>query len=528
MPGEELALAIVGVVIGGPAFASAFKTSCEYIVKRIDLIKNAPCLIAELQEKVRGLYEGRLPAFTDIAEHTFGLVSANDSLRIDIERGLKQMRAELLNIDSILDKLIDKDGKISKRKAILPPAWTWKRDAKEIIRRFDKIQNNFQLTVSLVEGRHRALSTPQPLSPANFAPYIRLDSSAYTLIESESHIWEGQAEVRDASGQPKRINVIVELDNGKPQTEIPTIASHLTKIQQEHGLLKCLGYHEAPDSAHTKPYLVFEVPEDFGNPSTLRGTMLQTPISTDEPGGGHALESRFRLAHQISESVLSVHATGFVHKNIRPDTILLLRSLSSASPSSPQTLPGVQPYLTFWMMLRKATDLSSLRGEDDWQRDIYRHPDRQGTQPQERYNIGHDIYSLGVCLLEVGLWEPLIVTKRDTDALLVDVNDSYDVTENTVCDTYRKVALKHNLVAPEDAESVKIMTRKRTVKEVLIAMARDALPQRMSTDYADIVVACLTCLEGGFGRDSASEVDFLDGAASKFKLLIVEGLARMY
>lgn len=88
-------------------------------------------------------------------------------------------------------------------------------------------------------------------------------------------------------------------------------------------------------------------------------------------------------------------------------------------------------------MLRKASDLTSLRGEISWLKDIYRHPYRQGLQPQERYNIGHDIYSLGVCLLEIGLWESLKTTKSDTNALLVDLNDAYDATEQTISDTYR-------------------------------------------------------------------------------------------
>jgi len=139
MPGEELALGIVGVVIGGPTFASPLKTTCKYTVKRIDLIKNAPALIAELKERVRGLYEGQLPAFADIAQHALGLVDAHDSLRIGIQRSLEQMKDGIDNIGKILDKLTDKDGKVQRMKAILPPAWTWKTDAKQIIRRFDGI-----------------------------------------------------------------------------------------------------------------------------------------------------------------------------------------------------------------------------------------------------------------------------------------------------------------------------------------------------------------------------------------------------
>jgi hypothetical protein len=43
----------------------------------------------------------------------------------------------------------------------------------------------------------------------------------------------------------------------------------------------------------------------------------------------------------------------------------------------------------------------------DWQTNIYRHPERQGEHPANRYSMIHDVYSLGVVLLELGLWQPL-------------------------------------------------------------------------------------------------------------------------
>jgi hypothetical protein len=43
-----------------------------------------------------------------------------------------------------------------------------------------------------------------------------------------------------------------------------------------------------------------------------------------------------------------------------------------------------------------------------WDRNVYRHPLRQGDRPAEAYRMQHDIYSLGVCLLEIGLWESFV------------------------------------------------------------------------------------------------------------------------
>jgi hypothetical protein len=165
-----------------------------------------------------------------------------------------------------------------------------------------------------------------------------------------------------------------------------------------------------------------------------------------------------------------------------------------------------------------------------WLKDIYRHPHRQGLQPQERYNIGHDIYSLGVCLLEIGLWESLTTTKRDTDALLVDLNDAYDVTEQTMSETYRQIAFDHQLVTLEESDSIDALTKPSIIMRVLIALAQKSLPQRVGTEHSNIVIACLSCLNGGFGEDVPT-TDFSQHATSvalRFKLLVIEPLSRMY
>jgi hypothetical protein len=45
--------------------------------------------------------------------------------------------------------------------------------------------------------------------------------------------------------------------------------------------------------------------------------------------------------------------------------------------------------------------------EHDWHLKVYRHPELQAMTTD--YNFGHDIYALGVCLLEIGLWTALVL-----------------------------------------------------------------------------------------------------------------------
>ncbi|KAK8053251.1 hypothetical protein PG996_012552 [Apiospora saccharicola] len=68
-------------------------------------------------------------------------------------------------------------------------------------------------------------------------------------------------------------------------------------------------------------------------------------------------------------------------------------------------------YLTNWHLLRDVSGATIMSGGTEWVENMYRHPRRQGMDVQERCNIGHDIYSLGVCLLEIGLWNLLV--RRD-------------------------------------------------------------------------------------------------------------------
>ncbi|KAJ5726781.1 hypothetical protein N7493_005808 [Penicillium malachiteum] len=89
-----------------------------------------------------------------------------------------------------------------------------------------------------------------------------------------------------------------------------------------------------------------------------------------------SLSWKMLMACELGKAVNYVHTFDFVHKNIRP---------------------GVGPL--WW---------HSHGGDKIWAHNVYRHPDRQGNNPSSKYTMRHDIYSLGVCLLEIGLWESFV------------------------------------------------------------------------------------------------------------------------
>ncbi|KAL8703364.1 MAG: hypothetical protein Q9201_003449 [Fulgogasparrea decipioides] len=119
----------------------------------------------------------------------------------------------------------------------------------------------------------------------------------------------------------------------------------------------------------------------------------------------HALNQRFVLATKIATAVLYVHCNGWVHKSLRSNTILMFERVDAkASRKFPQALG--EPFLSGFMYARRDHDptpkqYGQLFSEE---LDVYRHPDRQGREPATRFSMCHDVYSLGVILLEIGLW----------------------------------------------------------------------------------------------------------------------------
>ncbi|KAI5841303.1 hypothetical protein BZA05DRAFT_385302 [Tricharina praecox] len=110
------------------------------------------------------------------------------------------------------------------------------------------------------------------------------------------------------------------------------------------------------------------------------------------------LGQRFQIAKTLATTVFQLHSVGWLHKSIRSENILFFGA------------PGQmysQQYLVGFEFSRDENDTSTMEQDDALERNIYRHPDRQGP-PDTRFSVLHDIYSLGVILLEIGLWRPVI------------------------------------------------------------------------------------------------------------------------
>lgn len=232
---------------------------------------------------------------------------------------------------------------------------------------------------------------------------------------------------------------------------------------------------------------VFRLPATHLHLECLRGRLLGGADRVHD-----SLSERFTLARQMAVAVSYVHLYGFVHKNIRPETVLLCHPqlpgciLSTGAGIAEVARETVA--LVGFDVLRNAEGKTSLKGDDDWEKNLYRHPQRQGLLLDVDYEMRHDIYSLGVCLLEIGLWESFVDCGAGSGAPLL--GPGLGVSDG-------------GMSGPE------LLKGPERVKGRLLRLARGLLRRKMGTVYGKVVETCLTCLDKD-NVDFGDEKEFHD------------------
>lgn len=158
------------------------------------------------------------------------------------------------------------------------------------------------------------------------------------------------------------------------------------------GLLSCWGSVKEFDQENqlSGVHLLFTIPNGFSSRGVgaLRQLLLDGRLA-------QSLDCRFRLARQLARSKSFLHSAGLVHKNIRPETIILLQGETSTREIGSQGLAVGTPFLVGFEKFRHDEAQTHMAGDTAWEKNLYRHPARQGEYPEERCRMQHDIYSLG-------------------------------------------------------------------------------------------------------------------------------------
>ena len=117
------------------------------------------------------------------------------------------------------------------------------------------------------------------------------------------------------------------------------------------------------------------------------------------------LEDRFRLAFRLALSLLHIHAKGVSHRNINSSNVVFV---DVDRPTDTNPMPWKdgairRPFLTSF-----DTSVEDTRAahQESFISSIYRHPMAECGK-RTAYKSAYDIYSLGLILLEVGLWMPI-------------------------------------------------------------------------------------------------------------------------
>ncbi|EHK25102.1 uncharacterized protein TRIVIDRAFT_144969 [Trichoderma virens Gv29-8] len=306
---------------------------------------------------------------------------------------------------------------------------------------------------------------------------------------------------RATTGQLVVLDPITCTSRASINSALRDIRNFARRLQQTDpftfGLLQCKGILSEEDSNDTDVKIrnvapaslsfVFRMPPTHSYVQSLRHRLLSGPS-----GEHSSLTARFDLARQLVKAVSYVHLYEFVHKNIRPETILILSNGSHVSiDAGGDEKAGAYSetaVLVGFDVLRDAEGKTHRLGDDDWEKNLYRHPHRQGKTPETDYNMRHDIYSVGVCLLEVGLWESFI---------------EYDNVNAKEQEALKQISL--------ETTNLRLSS---LVKDRLLQLARGVLRRKMGIKYSKVVETCLTCLDPN-NEDFGDEKEFqdMDGVA---------------
>jgi hypothetical protein len=313
-----------------------------------------------------------------------------------------------------------------------------------------KIDQNLEMNskdaaVKLLIGLRKSV---KELSSEDNAPSREI--SSHDFLESQTLIMASGAATAQFQDRTEYAIVDAIMTNPKIDAAATTRSVRaLTKALSRSepasfGLLRCCGVINKT----TKYEFVFKIPPGLSNkPRSLRDLLLNCQPPLDE---------KLDIAKQLANSVFHLHAMGFVHKNIRPDSTIIFDSGNEKA----TFLVGFENY-------RTTSDDTFFTGDERPERELYRHPSRQGSNPQRRYVMQHDIYSLGVCLLEIGLWRSFI-NMREHEAV-------FDLGIDTQIDDPTRKA--------------------NAIKKKLLIMVDEQLPQLVGGKFTNVVKKCLTWLD---------------------------------
>ncbi|KAF4975868.1 hypothetical protein FZEAL_7401 [Fusarium zealandicum] len=183
-------------------------------------------------------------------------------------------------------------------------------------------------------------------------------------------------------------------------------------------ILPCLGFFRNPRLRELalvfRPPLPFNHEENGGVVTLLQLYKMHRIVP---------LGYRIHLACALATAIEHFHRVGWVHKSIRSNNIAFTTARKTSSSSGPDMEDsGIQdeeepspflgsfdisnPLLFGFEYSRAGDETTYLEEDHSLINNLYRYPARWG-RPTARFEKSHDVYSLGVVLLEIALWKDI-------------------------------------------------------------------------------------------------------------------------
>lgn len=244
------------------------------------------------------------------------------------------------------------------------------------------------LYLSQINGRYPSKQNEISESALDFEQHsINVDDfpcAIYTSRNKTTQVWMS---VQDMTPHNDKSDVLEEL-----------VTLLQAPMPEEMCIPPCLGYHLLQKANGTRFHtLIFTNPSSYG-PGTKPCSLSKALTSVRKP----SLTDRVLLAQKISQCLQYIHVTNWLHKALRSDNVLFFLSIGSH-------LDVRDPYIIGFDNSRRSrfneqTSEVSRKGRLE----AYRHPDTQMVGPQRSFRKTYDIYSLGLLLIEVAFWKPLV------------------------------------------------------------------------------------------------------------------------
>lgn len=232
-------------------------------------------------------------------------------------------------------------------------------------------------------------------------------------LEKDSRIGDFKIGYLRAENEDDKCQVLVEsktyqehYGNTKTATELQKRLEEITVIlktancgaeEERFQVLPCAGFYQDP--ATFSCGLVYEFPTPKKQTfTTLRLALENTRHELERQP---SLEQRFQLAHMLASSVLKFHTVSWLQKSISSFNVAFFH------PSNASWLNGIADPKFLGYLHSRSNDANAFTEgpTDDTLHQDYQHPEYR--ENNLRYRAEYDYYSLGIILLEIGLWKPL-------------------------------------------------------------------------------------------------------------------------